>query len=154
MKHWVWYLAAILLVAAFCGMPFASTDVAELQPVELIRISQARGRILVETDTGDRGCGSDLAAAFADLKQTASGRVFLETAEYLLISPGMENLLPELTEYLRPACSVCLERGRADLEQATAYLSAHEPELTLLEYRAGLCDIPILTIREGDMHLV
>lgn len=154
MKRWMWCLGALILAAGLGGIPFAGTDVGKLQPVELIRVSRVGDRILVETDTGDRGTGADLAGAFEDLKQTTSGQVFLDTAEYLLVSPAAEGLLPELSEYLRPACGVCLERGKADLEQAAAYLSAHEPKLTLQDYRAGERGIPTLTTRKGEMHLV
>lgn len=154
MKRWIWCLAALVLTVAVGGMPFAGTDVAQLQPVEMIRVSQGERQVLVETDTGDRGVGSNLAEAFEDLKQTTSGHVFLETAEYLLLSPEMVERLPELTDYLRPACAVCLELGRAELERAAAFLSAHEPELTLRDYQAGRMDIPALITQKGEMHLV
>lgn len=154
MKRWLCCIAAIILAAILGGMPFGGTDVAKLQPVELIRVSKFRERILVETDTGDRGIGSDLAGAFADLKQTTGGQVFLDTAENLLLSHEAENLLPELTEFLRPACNVCLEQGQVDLEEAATFLSAHEPAMTLLDYQAGERELPVLTIDKGDMRLV
>lgn len=154
MKHWGWYCAAIVLAAVWGGLPFSGTDVAKLQPVELIRVSKDRGQILVETDTGDRGTGSNLAGAFADLKKTANGHIFLDTAAYLLVTSETENLLSEISDYLRPACFVCLEQGNAELERVSDYLSAHEPEVSLRDYRAGERQIPTLITREGRMCLV
>lgn len=154
MKRWLWYLAAVLLVEALGWMPFAGTDVAKLQPVEVIRVGVEDGLIRVETDTGGSGSGVDLAEAFADLKASAAGTVFLETADYLLVSHDAQSLLESLGAYLRPACGICLESGVADLEMVADFLSTHEPGMTLQEYRAGKQNLPELSVREGRMHLV
>lgn len=77
------------------------------------------------------------------------GEIFLETAEYLLITPEAQSLLLELTQTLRPSCKVCLREGEADLAEAAAYLSVHEPRLTLQDYRTGEKDIPKLKM-EGE----
>lgn len=154
MKRWLWYAAALVLVAALGGMPFSGTDVAKLQPVELIRVSRSFGQVLIETDTGDSGIGADLEEALEDMKETATADIFLDTAEHLLVSQNAVDLLPKLAEYLRPACGVCLEQGAPELEQAAAYLAAHEPEVTLKDFRAGERNIPVLITEEGRMHLV
>lgn len=149
MKYWAWYIGAVVLVAILGWMPFAGTDVARLQPVELIFVSQEENRVQVETDTGDSGRGQTLELALEDLYTGTPGEIFLETAEYLLITPQCRGLLPELTKTLRPSCKVCLTEGAADLEEAAAYLSVHEPRLTLQDYRTGDENIPLL-ITEGD----
>lgn len=154
MKHWVWYAAALLILSAVGLAPFQGTDVAQLQPVELLQISQTDGKVLVQTDTGDSGRGDTLAAAFDDLEATVSGHVFLETAEYLLITPKTAAMLPELTQRLRPACSVCFVYGGADLEKAAKFLSAHKPQVTLQDVRAGEERLPVLVVREEEMRLV
>lgn len=154
MKRWIWYLAALLAVAALGWMPFHGTDVAELQPVELLRIRMQSGAVLVETDTGDFGFGDTPGAAFADLKKSTAGDIFLETADHLILSPEAVTLLPELMKYLRPACNLCVEQGTADLEKATAFLNAHQPGVTLQDHRAGEDQLPVLVTREGRMHLV
>lgn len=154
MKRWLWYVAAVVAVAAIGGMPFSGTDVAELQPVELIRVSRSLGTVRVETDTGAFGAGTDLRGAFSDMMETSTGNIFLETADHLLISPAAVDLLPELADRLRPACGICMENGTADLEQAAAYLKTHEPDATLRDIRAGAAAIPSLLVREGRMYLV
>lgn len=154
MKRWLWYLAALLLVAALGWMPFTGTDVAKLQPVEVIRLSLEGDIIRVETDTGGSGSGTDLEEAFSDLKESTPGKVFLETADYLLLSREAQGLLEPLAAYLRPACSICLETGKAELETVADFLGAHEPGMTLQEYRAGKRELPELYAREGRMYLV
>lgn len=154
MKRWLWYLVALLLVAAMGWMPFTGTDVAKLQPVEVIRVGVAEDLVRVETDTGDSGSGTDLEEAFSDLKESIPGKVFLETADYLLISRQAQSLLEPLTAYLRPACGICLEEGAAELEAVAKFLGAHEPGMTLQEYRAGKRELPELHTREGRMYLV
>lgn len=149
MKYWAWYIGTVVLVAILGWMPFQGTDVARLQPVELISVSREESQILVETDTGDSGRGQTLELALEDLYNSTPGEIFLETAEYLLITPEAQSLLPELTQTLRPSCKVCLREGEADLAEAAAYLSVHEPRLTLQDYRTGEKDIPKLKM-EGE----
>ena len=154
MKRWLWCIAALVLAVSLGGMPFTGTDIASLQPVEVLRIQMEGQQILVEMDTGDRGSGESLEAAFTDLKKSTPGEVFLETADYLLINDDAKALLEQLGEYLRPACSVCIEDGIAELESVASFLTAHEPGLTLQEYRAGDRALQHLITREGRMYLV
>lgn len=135
-------------------MPFQGTDVAALQPIELLRVSMSQGAVLVQTDTGSMGIGDTPQAAFEDLKRTTAGDVFLETAEHLIVTPEAVALLPGLTAFLRPACNVCVEQGTADLETAAAFLNAHQPGITLQDYRAGETGLPVLVTQEGRMCLV
>lgn len=153
MKRW-FFFDALFLAAVLLWKPFDGTDVARLQPVEVIRVSKQDGMILVETDTGDSGTGADLAGAFGDLKKTTAGEVFLETAEHLLVSSDGLELLPALEDYLRPSCNIYIEKGAADLEQAAEYLTAHESDITLSDYRAGMHALPVLQTAEGRMLLV
>lgn len=154
MKRWIWCAAALVLVAALGGMPFMGTDIAQLQPVELLRVQRVGDLISVELDTGDAGKGTTLESALQDLKNNTPGKVFLETADYLLINAEAEALLESLAQYLRPACGVCLEAGEANLETAAKFLGTHEPGLTLQEYRAGDHALQKLVVREERMYLV
>ncbi len=154
MKHWLWYVLAIAALAVFGFAPFQGTDVADLNPVELLRISENGGVIRVETDGGDVGEGADLAAAFANLERRASQDIFLETADYLLLEPDQTHLLRELNGYLRPACAVCLEFGQAELEKVSEFLGTHKPSVTLQDVRAGAHHLPALMVWEGRMQLV
>ncbi len=157
MKKWFFLLSALVLAAVAGGLPFQGTDAAKLQPVELLYLSSQGETLTIQADTGDEGRGEDLASAFADLKAGASGEIFLETADKVLLAPACLDLLPELQDYLRPACGVCVGVGpisKQDLGELNEYLSAHEPEVTLLDLRAGAERIPILMFDMGEMRLV
>ncbi len=154
MKRWGVYFTGLLVLALLSKTPFAGSDVALLKPVEVLRVTGEDGQIRVETDTGDFGTGSDLSAAFADLKATTAGDVFLDTADYLILSSDTVPLLPELAEYLRPGCGVCVELGRTDTENAAAFLAAHPLAVTLRDCRAENPKLPLLLTGEEGMYLV
>lgn len=154
MKRWLWYVLIIGAVAVLSGKSSAGKDIGTLQPVQAVRLSCLRAQVCVETDTGDVGVGEDLKAALEGMKQSASGEIFLDTADYLIISPACVDLLPAMTAYLRPSCAVCLEEGETDMEQVGQFLQQHTPEITLMEYRSGERDLQTLVTWEGRMHLV
>lgn len=154
MKRWAIYLLLFAAAAALGTSAFTGTDVGELLPVEAVRVSVREGELLLETDTGDTGRGADVDAALRDLKESAPGNLFLETADYLILAPGSEPFLRELYGFLRPSCGVCVEDGEADMERIGEFLSAHKPETTLRDWRNGSEDLPVLRTREGRMELV
>lgn len=154
MKRWIWYGAALLLVLAVGAEGFAGRDVGAFQPVQTLLVTRGDGRIRVETDTGEWGEGKTLREAFENMENTAAAEMFLDTAEYLLIGMDCEDLLGELMDRLRPSCSVCGAVGKVDPAQAGLYLRAHPPMRTLMEYRAGLREIPVLIGDEGRVELV
>ena len=148
MKHWVWYLAGLLVAANIFGLPFVGTDVAKLQPVQVIAVSGLDGSVAVRTDTGDSGTGVTIADALADLMRRTPGYVFLETAQYLLITPAAAPLLEELSLYLRPGCSVYLLQDDLELTELAPYLSAHNSNVTLRDCKEAECQLPRL-VKEG-----
>ncbi len=150
MRRWIVYVLVMTLVLLLS--PAAKTDVGELLPVELLYIYHSNeGMLCVETDTGDFGAGETLDGALSDLKDTASGNIFLDTTDYLIISGEAFPLLPELWQILRPATQVCLGTG-AD-PGATKFLSAHKPGVTLNDIRSGTKTLPVLTRIEERYRL-
>lgn len=154
MKRWLWYIGIVAAVAALSGKTSAGTDIGKLQPVQVVRLSNPQGQVCMETDTGDFGVGENLKAALVDMKMSSSAEIFLDTADYLIISPGCVDLLPAMMQYLRPSCAVCIEEGKPDMEQVGIYLQQHSPTITLIQCRAGQCDLPTLVTREGRVSLV
>ena len=141
MKRWLWILLAVLTVHL---LGTQGTNLEDLEPVQLLQAEQREGKILLKTDTGSEGQGSTLDQALEDLKQSASGRIFLETAEQVLIVEGAESLLPGLSRVLRPGVRVI--RGKKPMEpaQAAAYLRVHKTKTTLADVRAGAKNLPLL----------
>lgn len=150
MKRWI--LLAIAAAVVVSGPSAGGRDVARLLPVELLYIYRSGDQILVETDTGDLGTGGDLTAALEDLKASASAEIFLETADYLVVTEQTKDLIPQLWNILRPATEVCL--GIRANAKAAEFLTAHRPGVTLNDMRAGVTELPVLIQTEGRYHLV
>ncbi len=141
MRRWIVYALVVALVLLLS--PVEKTDVGELKPVELLYICyEESGRLSVETDTGDLGTGGTLEEALLDLKQSASGNIFLDTADYLILGENAVSQLPRLWELLRPATQVCL--GTGVREDTAKYLAAHQPGVTLNDIRSGWRAMPEL----------
>ena len=154
MKKWLWFLAAFLVVATVGMQPSAGKDVAKLQPVQVVCLGKYGDSFAVWTDTGDWGTGATLDDAVENMKMAAVGEVFLETADHLLLMEDCMDLLEDVTAYLRPSCSLCLIRGEPDMKRIGQFLQAHAPEVTLMEYRAGMKKIQTLKSEEGRVNLV
>lgn len=154
MKRWLWYLGVVIAVAALSGKASAGEDIGKLQPVQVVYVSCQQGYVVIETDTGDWGAGESLKDAMGNMQAAATGEIFLDTADHLLLSPECIGLLPALMEVLRPSCAVCLADGQPDLEQSGVFLQHHTPKVTLVRYRAGERDLQTLVTREGRMELV
>jgi len=154
MRRWLLYGIAFTAALLLDLSPFRGTDVGKLLPVETVRICRENGEIRLQTDTGDTGKGTDINEALLDLKATTAGNVFLETADYLLVKPGCEEMLGELADILRPSCGVCVEVGEAELEKVAKFFAAHEPQVTLQKWRSGNAHLPMLMVKEGRMELV
>ena len=154
MKKWLWLSAAFIAVAVVGTKPSAGKDVAKLQPVQVVCLSRSGDDITVWTDTGDWGAGATLKAAVENMKMAATGEIFLETADYLLLTPDCRAVLGDAGVFLRPSCSICLLEGEPDMERIGQFLELHAPEVTMMEYRAGRHRLQTLKTIDGRMSLV
>ena len=137
MRKWFFCLLALVLLGLLSRLPHSARDVAKLDPVRVVWISEEAGKIIVETDTGDSGTGMDLSEAAAALKQNADGEIFLETAEFLILDPSVP-VTEELFVLLRPDCGVFFSVEQPDMENVADYLSIHKPQRTLAHLRASI----------------
>ena len=153
MKRWLIYGAVALAVLLINGDNRAGTDVGKLEPAQVILVDAAPGTVSVRTDAGQLGRGEDLAGAVEDMKQTAAGEIFLDTAEYLLITPPALGQLETLSRRLRASCQVCVVGEAENLNAVGAYLSVHKPEVTLGDWRKGERRLPVLYLEGERMYL-
>ena len=103
------------------------TDVGQLRPVEVVQLYEKNGFLLIKTDTGDTGWGVGVEEAVEKLKNTAPGRIYLDTADYLLIEEGLEEYLPAIYLYLKGRTAGAYGLEEMDLQEAAAYLRVHRP---------------------------
>lgn len=146
MKKWI---AAAVLAAALLWSPARGIDVGKLIPVELVEIGRQEQLWTVRTDTGHAGQGQSLSEAFRDLKAKAPGEIYLETAEYALLTEAAVPCLGELPAYFRPGTQVYRTEPLEDLSAAAAFLTVHSPQAPLFRLLQGQMAMPQLR-REGE----
>lgn len=115
MRRWLIYIFLLAATPVLGLVLFKGTDIAKLQPVEVVSLSIQEGQLQIQTDTGNMGIGSTCKQAWEDLKNTASGVVFLDTADYLTVTGDAQPYIEEMWEYLRPSCKICLQIGQSTL---------------------------------------
>ena len=147
MNKWLW---ALLALGALLWNPAEPRDVGKLIPVELVQLSRDWDGVTVRTDTGNRGWGENLEEAMEDLKRKASGEIFLETAEYVLLTGDMLESIPALLGYFRPGTQVYEAPVLEDLEDAAAYLGQNNRGSPL--FRLQNKNLPRLIRERGGLR--
>lgn len=132
MKRTVIY-TAVLLAALL--LPAQGMDIGKLRPVGLIQLYKENDYVFIVTDTGDSGCGQTVEAAFENLEETTSGVIFLDTADYLLLSRTANREAEALKQYLKSSIRVCIAEKNIDPVQAAEYLSTHRPAVKMKHYK-------------------
>ena len=139
-----------ILIAAAMLVPTRPLELGKLKPVEVIKIDVQGEMIRIETDTGDTGSAATLKSALQDLKATAPGIIYLDTAEYMLLPKGKEALLAQVRPYLKDSVQICCWEGEIDMKEVAAFLNAHSPENELKQYQKGM---PIKTLVAENRRL-
>lgn len=150
MKRWAWILCGLLI---FGFAENTGAQMESLQPVQLLQVLKDDNGITIKTDTMDYGRGETLWAALKDLQDTSEKRIFLETADMLVLGEHTESLLPELKRILRPAVQVCRSKEEMDLPQAAAFLKTHGSNRILGEITKQNAVIPELQLAGGRLRL-
>lgn len=141
-----------ILIAAAMLVPTRPQELGKLKPVELIRVEKDGDMILIETDTGDAGRGLTVNQALWDLQATTAGLVYLDTAEFLLISGDGTACVDTLRPYLKESVRICMSEGEMKLEEVAAYLNIHKPGVQLKEYQNGVL-LQTLASENGRLNL-
>lgn len=140
---------AVILAASLMA-PIKGTDVGELKPVEAVQLYKMGQTVVIATDTGDSGRGTTVEAAFENLEETTSGNIFLDTADYLLLSAGAMKEAEELRGYLKKSTRVCIAEMNIDTAEAAEYLKVHRPETVLRDLK-NLQIAEVLTMDNGRL---
>ena len=145
-------LLYILLLGAAVILPVEGTDVGKLLPVELVQVDKVGDTVVVSTDVGATGYGETVEAAIRDMEKTTAGIVFLDTADYLLVTETAEQEMEAIGKHLKGSVRLCVQNLEVNLKDAAAYLSAHKPDCQLRSYQ-GTQTLQILTEEDGRVIL-
>ena len=140
----------LVILTGTNSLPFRGTDVGKLHPIEVLYVEWVEGQCEISTDTGITGRGRTVEEAAADLHRVTPGYVFLETANYLLLSSQTETAPEDFWPFVRPACLLYLCDEKPKLESVADYLKSHLSEVTLLDWRNGENMFPRL-LQEGEI---
>lgn len=152
MKRWVSFL--ITAAVLFFLPKGQGQDVGKLEPVELICIQEENDRIQIETDTGEKGGGNTLQEALQDTQDTAVGKIFLETVDYVLVTEQTKSVIGQLKGILRPSVNLILVTGPVELEGLALFLKTHKPDATLKDWLTGKQKLPKLMVAGERYYLV
>lgn len=141
MKRTVLYA---LILAALLFAPLERTEIANLEPVQGVWMYVEDGKIVLETDTEDKGIGATAEEALRNMKQQSAGIIYLDTAQYLLVTEA-EDQIPMLKPYLKGAVRLCRWSGKGKLSEAVEYADAHAMGLKLRDWKTDvkLPNLPI-----------
>lgn len=137
----------VIYIGILCALLFApveSLNVGELIPVQVVALSKENGWTVIETDTGNRGIGGTAQKALQNLKDTASGDIYLDTAEYLLLGKDTEGTAEELRAELKPSVKLCETAKSVDLAKSAKFLRVHG-KLPKLKDWNGEQELPVLS---------
>ena len=142
------YIAVAAIVALLIATPFRTTDISKLAPVEVVWLAEEDGQVLLVTDTEDVGRGADVMEALSNMKSTATGTIFLDTADYLIVEIGAEKFLNQVADVLRPSCMLCRVDQMPNLKEATAFFSVHKWDVTLRQWQNDRTELPLFIEEE------
>ena len=145
-------LYMLLLVAALIA-PVEKMDVAQLRPVEVVCLQRQDDQVILQTDTEDIGIGTDAMQALEELKRTSPAKIYLDTADYLLIGEGAEVDVEDLRQVLKPTVRVCLIRQNISLEDVGKFLQIHGNVPKLKQWKKGM-ELPILDSENDRLKLL
>lgn len=116
----------IIILALLFLAPVERLDVAKLEPVQTVALYMDEGAIVLATDTDNKGRGATVGSAHADLEEKTPGVIYLDTAEYLLVTQDAATHVDALRKYLHPSVEVCIWDGEGSVAEAAQYLSVRD----------------------------
>lgn len=112
----------LIILALLFLAPVKRLDVAKLEPVQTVAVDVDGGMVILETDTKNKGQGEDVVSAIADLEEKTPGVIYLDTAQYLLVTERAAAYVKELEKFLNPSVRVSLWDGQGSVENADRFL--------------------------------
>ena len=134
----------ILILGALFFVPLERVEIAKLEPVQGVWMYEEDGRIVLETDTKDKGVGTTAKEALENMKKQSSGIIYLDTAQYLLVT-NAEEQISTLKQHLKGSVQLCGWSGEGGLSDAILYADAHKIGLKLRDWRENV-NLPNLPV--------
>ena len=124
----------IVILAILFFVPLERVDVAKLLPIEAVAVYMDAGDVVFETDTEHKGRGVDVTKAIENLKENTSAVVYLDTAEFLMVSEDALIEMDALRKHLKPSVKLFVGDAREKVKQTAKYLEVHGSLPKLKDY--------------------
>lgn len=115
----------VVILSALFFAPLERLDVAKLLPIQAVAVYMEDGAVILETDTENKGRGDNVENALENLKEITPAVVYLDTAEFLLVSENAVSYINELRDFLKPSVKVCVCEAAGQVKDAAKYLDVH-----------------------------
>lgn len=122
-----------LILVLLWFVPVKGEEIADLEPIQAVWLSRNAGEISLKTDTEDAGAGKTVAEALEQMKTQSTGAVYLDTAQFLLVSENALDLVEEIKPMLKGKVLVCRWEG-GDLKAAAKYMESREMGVKLRKW--------------------
>ena len=132
------------ILAALLVAPVKPSNIGQLHPVQVVSVYKENNWVVIETDTEDRGIGGSALQALQNLKDTTSGNIYLDTAEYLLLTKDTQEEVEALRAELKDSVQLCMCAKQVDLAAAGKYLSVHGQLPKMKHWKKGT-ELPVLS---------
>ena len=142
----------ILYIGILVGLllaPVEQMEVGKLIPVEVVSVYRQGENYVIETDTQNKGIGQTPGAALQNLKDTASGTIYLDTAKYLLLTQDAQNAVEVLRENLKPATKLSEIERPLPMQEVAKFLDSHGKLVRLKQWKEGV-EMPLLSTFEDS----
>ena len=141
MKRILLYIGILGLLTA---APVERSDIGKLRPVQVVSVYKENNWTVMETDTKDKGYGGTAQQALRNLKETSNGVIYLDTADYLLVTKDTVDAVEELQQELKDNVKLCMIAKPVDLGDVSEYLGVHGGLPKLKAWAKGT-ELPVLT---------
>ena len=141
MKRVLLYIGILALLLA---APVESADIGKLRPVQVVSVYKENNWVVMHTDTEDKGYGSTAKQALQNLKDTSNGIIYLDTADYLLVTKDTIDAAEELRKDLKDSVQLCMTAKQVDLVEVSQYLSIRGDLPKLKDWSEGE-ELPVLS---------
>ena len=134
----------ILLSLLFA--PLQRIEIASLEPIQAVWLYQENEKIILQTDTENIGMGTTIEEALTNMKESSTGIVYLDTAQYVFVSVEAQQQIVMLRSFVKSSVRLCKWEGQGSIQEAVAHADARKIGVKLADWKQGsnLPEIPPL----------
>ncbi len=133
-----------IILAGVLFLPVDRMEIRDLEPIQAVFMYQEEEEVVLKTDTEDEGRGESVQKALEDMKTKSSGIVYLDTAQFLLVSENAEEHIAQIAPYLKGKVKIGQWEG-GELQEAARYMQAHKIGIKIRNW-SGNVKLPKLPI--------